>query len=119
MFKSYLTVREQFVAIDGSNLPLLVLDYGVPQGSILGPLLFIIFINDLPGISKMVKFIRCADDANIIISGSTIEEVYEKYDSLAKNLLRLVESNGLALNVKKTKHMVFSRKRATNEYESN
>ena len=116
-FKSYLTDRKQFVTIDGTDSPLLGLGYGVPQGSILGPLLFIIYINDLPGISKLAKFILYADDANIIISGPTVEDVYEKLNSLAKKLIKWVETNGLALNVKKTKYMIFSRQRTSSEYE--
>ena len=49
--------------------------YGGPQGSILGPLLFIININDPPGICKLAKFILYADDANVIISGNNVYEI--------------------------------------------
>ena len=81
----------------------------------MGPILFIIYINDLPEISKIAKFIFYADDANIIVSGSTIEEVYQKIDDLTENLLKWVNSNGLALNLKKTKYMIFTRKRTYTE----
>ena len=60
--------------------------YGVPQGSILGPLLFILYINDIPNINKECTFIFYADDANILISGQTIAEIEGKSNSLATNL---------------------------------
>ena len=59
----------------------------------------------------MAKFILYADDANIIVSGVTIEEVYQKIQDLAGCLLKWVNCNGLALNLKKTKYMIFTRKR--------
>ncbi len=68
-FRSYLSHRTQYVNINGRFSTQKSLKYSVPQGSILGPLLFIIYINDLPNISKIAKFILYADDANIIITG--------------------------------------------------
>ena len=61
--------------------------YGVPQGSILGPLLFIfiICINDIPNMCENCTFILYADDANILISGSSPVEIEEIFNSLAKN----------------------------------
>ena len=74
-FHSYLSDRTQFVTIDGHDSDAKSIKYGVPQGSILGPLLFIIYINDLPHISELAKYILYADDANIIITGTNITEI--------------------------------------------
>ena len=73
-FESYLTDRHQFVTINGVDSCPRSIQYGIPQGSILGPLLFVIYINDLPNISNLAKFILYADDANIIVTGNTEEE---------------------------------------------
>ena len=64
-FKSYLSERIQFVSINGSSSSLMRTTYGVPQGSVLGPLLFLIYVNDLPNASKKLKFYLFADDTNI------------------------------------------------------
>ena len=84
--------------------------YGVPQGSILGPLLFVIYINDLPGINQLAKFILYADDANIIITGDHMHEIEEQLDLLTNSLVKWVNANGLLLNLRKTNYMLFSRK---------
>ena len=112
-FESYLKNRQQFVTINGIDSSTTPLTYGVPQGSILGPLLFIIYINDLPGISSLAKFILYADDANIIITGSCHEEVYIKARELSNKLVDWVNSNGLSLNLKKTIYMIFGGTRKT------
>ena len=110
-FRSYLSNRSQYVSIQGSDSSLKPIVHGVPQGSILGPLLFVIYINDLPGISNIAKFILYADDANIIVTGSSIHEILTQVNCLTDVLIKWVHSNGLALNLKKTCYMIFSRKR--------
>ena len=86
----------------------------LPQGSGLGPLLFVIYINDLPGISKLAQFILYADDANIIVTGNNMDEILEKVNRLIPDLVHWVDSNGLALNLKKTNYMIFTKQRNNN-----
>ena len=106
---SYLKNRSQFVSLSGENSSIKNMQYGVPQGSILGPLYFIIYINDLPNIFNRAKFILYADDANIIINGANIADIVQQLNALCNILPNWVISNGLALNLKKTKYMLFSR----------
>ena len=107
-FRSYLANRHQYVSVNGGNSEIDKLEHGVPQGSILGPLLFIIFINDLPNIFADVHFILYADDANIIITGTTIKELENKINALIPKLTSWVGVNSLKLNTTKTKYMVIS-----------
>ena len=109
--ESYLSGRKQYVTVNGHNSAIRDMKHGVPQGSILGPLLFIIYINDIPETATFAKFILYADDANIIITADTIEAVSNKLAKLIEKLVNWVKYNGLALNLKKTKYMIFSRSR--------
>ena len=97
------------MTIDGIDSGVNHMKYGVPQGSILGLLLFIIYINDIPQISNIAKFILYTDDANIIISGSNIAETNQRLNDLCNKLVEWLDANGLALNLKKTNYMIFSR----------
>ena len=102
---SYLHNRMQFVSIDGTDSETRHMQYGLPQESILGPLLLIIYINDIPNVSQITKFILYADNVN------NITEVNAQLRDLCKIHLKWVDSNGLCLNLKKTKNMIFSRAR--------
>ena len=111
-FTSYLSNRQQFVSVSGKDSKTRRLDFGVPQGSILGPLLFVIYINDMPEISRIAKFILYADDANIILTADSIHEIEKQLCDLINVLLNWVDSNGLLLNLKKTVYMLFNRSNA-------
>ena len=116
-FRSYLKNREQYVYINGKCSTSKELKYSVPQGSILGPLLFIIYINDIPNISQLAKFILYADDANIIITGNTLSEIEETFKLLSRALVNWVDNNELLLNIKKTNYMIITNRRNLN-YDS-
>ena len=74
-FKSYLSEREQYVSINGSNSGLLKISCGVPQGSVLGPLLILLYVNDLPNVSKRLKFFLFADDTNIYYESENLNKL--------------------------------------------
>ena len=79
-----------------------------PSRKYFRPLLFIIYINDLPQICPLARFILYADDANIILRADTIDQINEQLTELANRLLSWVKCNGLALNLKKTHYMIFA-----------
>ena len=106
-FSSYLTGRQQYVELDGVSSSFSQLSMGVPQGSILGPLLFLIYLNDIPNASNLFKYVLYTDDTTLfstinISAGATHEiknQISKVYDWLAVNKL--------SLNVNKTKYTVF------------
>ena len=83
---------------------------GVPQGSILGPLLFIIYINDIQKCSNLFKFIIFADDTNLFVSDRNLDDLVVSVNEELTKLSMWFMANKLSLNVKKTNYMVFGRK---------
>ena len=79
----------------------------MPQGSILGPMLFLLYINDLCNTSMVFKFILFADDTNIFCTGKDRKEVENLLNSELCNLNKWFEVNTLTLNLTKTKYMIF------------
>ena len=112
LLKNYLTNRKQYVVFNSQNSETVDIATGVPQGSILGPLLFSICINDLITISNKLKFIMYADDTTIYFNLEDFDPYHLKRDinnELEKITLWL-KMNKLSLNVQKTKFMIFHRK---------
>ena len=108
--KSYLSNRQQFVEMDGKQSHLLPITVGVPQGSILGPLLFLIYINDLPAAVSDLTPIMFADDTNLVIKGKDLPELIKTINNELKHLSDYFKANKLKLNADKTKLVCFRKK---------
>jgi hypothetical protein len=101
-FENYLSGRTQRVSFKNASSGLLDLIMGVPQGSILGPLLFLLYINDLPA-GLELKCILFADDTTLTLVAPDIKELYEKANSQLEAASDWFCSNRLSLHPKKTR----------------
>ena len=116
-FTSYLTDRTQSVSLENVTSDSMDISYGVPQGSILGPLLFTLYINDLPSVTKTCKAILYADDTAIIYSEKQKEQIEKHLNDDMAIVKTWLDENKLTLNVKKTKSMLIGNKKLLNEAE--
>ena len=113
---SYLNNRKQFVDIENNFYSdVLNVICGVPQGSILGPKLFILYINDLCNVFKLLNFLLFADDTNIFFSSNNIRDASVVISRELTKLSRWFAINKLSLNVSKTNYMVFTYKKDISE----
>ena len=110
-FKSYLVNRCQFVEYNGVKSDEKVITCGVPQGSILGPLLFLIYINDLSQVSDKIFSLLFADDSNMFTSGKQVDTLIETMNSELEKVIEWLNVNKLSLNLKKTHYMIFRKRR--------
>ena len=106
-FTSYLTQRSQAVQIDDCLSETAQIEFGVPQGSILGPLLFSLYISDITLAVGDSRVILYADDTAIFYGGTDVVDVQTTLSRDFNSIANWLESNKLTLNVKKTKCMVF------------
>jgi len=106
-FKDYLTGRSQYVSVSGAESDVCKITCGVPQGSVLGPLLFLLYINDI-GYSVCSSPIRLfADDTNLFLYGKLIEDLQS---DASRNIILLHNwfiANKLSLNIEKTCYSLF------------
>ena len=112
-FNSYLRMRRQAVCVNGTTSDFLNVSRGVPQGSILGPLLFITFMNDLSlKMDDPLKLKMFADDSTIIllVAGRTLGHVNQQLENCLKPISSWIRNNAMALNATKTESMVIATK---------
>ena len=105
-FKSYLTDRKQYVSVCGNTFETLEIKCGVPQGSVLGPLV-LLYINDLAKVSRKLTFFLFADDTNIYNESSNILDIQKTVNKELRKVRKWLEANRLALNIDKTNFVIF------------
>ena len=111
--KDYLSNRTQTTTVNGHSSEIKYINCGVPQGSILGPLLFLVYINDLGNISKLSDMILFADDSNLFMHGPDLVTLADSINKELETLSTWLIANRLSLNVNKTNYIVFNPKPKT------
>lgn len=105
-FKSYLTNRKLFVECGDSKSSLQDVKFGVPQGSILGPILFLLFFNDLPKSTLLYTLLFC-DDTTLLASGPNLQELINFVNEELQKVSQWFRSNMMSLHPNKTKFTIF------------
>ena len=108
LFKNYLANRQQCTEINGTISDIEITKCGVPQGSILGPILFLIYINDIVNSSKLLKFYLFADDTTLFYSSKNKAGTEDIVNREIGKVTNWLISNKLSLNIKKSCYLTFS-----------
>ena len=107
LIDSYLTNRKQYVQVNGSKSEYLPITCGVPQGSVLGPLLFLLFINDIVYSCPAAKLVIFADDTSVFFSNKSIAQLIVQAELTLRQLMKWFEANRLTLNTSKSNFIIF------------
>ena len=108
LIKSYLTDRTQCVRIGDSLSSYKTMNIGVGQGSIIGPILFLFYINDLPNVSKLLKTVLFADDTTLFLSHDSSNSVYNDINGELCKFSEWFNANRISVNLDKTYFSIFS-----------
>lgn len=107
LIKNYLEEREQIVKIENTFSEPKIMEYGVPQGTVIGPLLFILYLNDLYNINSSGKILSFADDTSIIFENETWDKLKEEVEEEIPIIYEWFTNNSLTVNVNKTQVMLY------------
>ena len=108
--RDYLSNRKQYVIYNNVKSPIDYVVMGVPQGSILCPLLFLLYVNDMSNVASNLSFIQYADDTSIVVKGSSLLSISKIMNNGMKQVNEWLKNNKLSLNVSKTNYMIMSGK---------
>ena len=106
--EDYLSNRLQYVTYNNHKSSYEKINCGVPQGSIFGPILFLLYINDLKNVSEFCFSVLFADDTNMFITGKDMNVLCNQLNEDLINVQEWLQCNKLSLNVLKTHYMVFT-----------
>ena len=109
-FKLHLSNRHQYVSINGYESGLAAINCEVPLGSVLGPLLFLLYINDLNQAIKFCKVHHFADDTNLLCLSNSVKKLNKQVNADLKHLVNWLNPNKISLNVKKTEMVILKSK---------
>ena len=115
-FKSYLTNRKQFVRYQMHASNHKIINCGVPQGSILGPLLFILYINDIVNTTSLLELILFADDTTLLFSHPDIASQNDIINIELQEICSWFQANKLSVNATKTNYMVLGTPQSTRKF---
>ena len=116
-FRSYLSDRKQYVSVSGTNSSFKSINHGVPQGSVLGPLLFLIYINDLPNALVYSDAFIFADDTALLYSDKNLKRIRKRLNIDLKLLVHWLHTNKIGLNVDKTEAILFRSAKKKVDYD--
>ena len=103
----YIKGRSQYVTVNGNSSEILPINCGVPDGSVLCPLLFLIYVNDLPYVSKVLTFYLSAEDTSIYFDSYNLITLQKIVNRELRKVRKWLEANRLSPNISKTNYVIF------------
>ena len=111
---SYLHDRSAYTVWNGEVSDTQIINIGVPKGTIIGPIISLLYINDIVNASKVLKFILYADDTTLYLNNASLQEMIHVFNVELDHILEWTKANRISLNFNKTKYMIISSRKVNN-----